>query len=70
MNLKTITALGISITAVHCAPATLVARDCVYYVGNSWGCDPPAGVAPNWNYCQAANPDYPVCVNHHSFRRV
>lgn len=49
------------LTAAAVDAAAVTKRACVNYVGNSWGCDAPAGVAPNWNYCQAANPDYPVC---------
>jgi hypothetical protein len=43
--------------------AAVEKRGCIEFIGNGYGCNVPPGVAPNWNYCQWQNPNYPVMGN-------
>ena len=58
MRFPAISALFLAAAAVDAA--AVEKRACVEYVGNSWGCQAPAGQPQDWNYCQVANPNYPV----------
>ncbi|CAN8095574.1 unnamed protein product [Discula destructiva] len=58
MLFNTISLLCLAAASVH---AAAVKRDCVDHVGNSWGCDAPAGTGVA-NYCIAADASRPICT--------